>query len=123
MKTIPTLRDKKRYIAFELISKHKITRYELTGEIINSIVSLFGDTGASEINFGLLSYDGRYGILRCARERTTETRAAIACVNKVRRLRISVLVLGMSGTIKGAMEKFIQQSIINESEPDNKENI
>ncbi len=99
MKTIPVLRDKKR-------------------EIFNSVFSLFGDAGSSEINFGLLSYDGRYGILRCAREKTSDTRAALACVNTVRGQRISILVLGMSGTIKGATEKFIQQSIIKESEPE-----
>ncbi|MCZ7396940.1 MAG: ribonuclease P [Candidatus Methanoperedens sp.] len=118
MKTIPVLRDKKRYIVFEVISEQTVTRYDLAGEIFNSVFSLLGDAGASEINFGLLSYDGRYGILRCAREKTSDTRAALACVNTVRGQRISILVLGMSGTIKGATEKFIQQSIIKESEPE-----
>ncbi len=121
MKTIPTLRGKKRYMAFEVMAEQKITRSELSEEIFKSIISLFGDKGASEINYGLLSFDGRYGILRCAREKATDTRAALACMNNIRGLRISILVLGLSGTVRGVMEKFIQQSIIKESEPDNEE--
>jgi len=118
MKTLPTLRDKKRYLAFEVEPAQKISRQELVEEIFNSSCSLFGDVGCSEINFGLMSYDGRYGIIRCAREKTGETRAALACINKVRGIRVSILVLGISGTIKGAMEKFIQQRLIKEPEPD-----
>ncbi len=121
MKTLPTLRDKKRYIAFEATSEQKVTRAELSEEIFDSICSLFGDVGCSEINFGLLTYDGRCGIIRCAREKTDETRAALACINEVTGHRVSIFVLGISGTIKGAMEKFIQQSIIIGSEPDNKD--
>ncbi len=109
MSSLPTMRDKKRYIAFEITSEQTITRQEIGEETLSSICSLFGDTGASEINFGLISYVGRYGIIRCARDRTTETRAALACINRIRGSRVSILVLGISGTVKGAIEKFIQQ--------------
>jgi len=119
MKTLPTLREKKRYMAFEVMSEQPFARSDLSLEIFNSICSLFGDTGASEINAALLSYDGKYGIIRCEREKTSDTRAALACIYRVRGSRVSILVLGISGTVKGAMEKFIQQSIINGSEPDN----
>ncbi len=119
MKTLPTLREKKRYLAFEVMSEQPFTRSDLSLEIFNSICSLFGDTGTSEINAVLLSYDGKYGIVRCERDKTTEIRAGLACINRIRGSRVSILVLGISGTVKGAMEKFIQQSIINGSEPDN----
>lgn len=118
MKTLPTLRDKKRYMAFDVMSEQTITRAELSQEILNSTCSLLGDSGCSDINFGLLSYDGRYGIIRCAKGKTGEMRAALACLTKVRGIRVSILVLGIYGTIKGAMEKFIQQTLIKESEPD-----
>ncbi len=121
MKTRPTLRDKKRYVAFELVSDQIITRQELIKEILNSIYSLFGDIGCSEINPWLMTFDGKYGIIRCAREKTTETRAALACMNNLRGVRMSILVLGISGTIKGATEKFIQNTLIKELEPEKKE--
>ena len=102
MKTIPTLRDKKRYIAFELTSEKPVNRQEFNKEMLSSIGSLFGDTGWSEINPGLISYDGNFGIIRCRREKTGKTRAALACINNSRGVRISIFVLGISGTIKGA---------------------
>jgi len=117
MKTLPTLREKKRYVAFEINSEQKINRQDLVREIMNSIISVFGDRGASEINPALMSYEGRYGILRCTRDKTEETRIGLACINNIRGIRVSILVLGISGTIKGATEKFIQQSLIKESEP------
>jgi ribonuclease P/MRP protein subunit POP5 len=121
IKTLPTLRDKKRYLAFEVASEQTINRQQLFNEILDSTVSLFGDKGISEINPKLMSYDGRFGIIRCAREKTQETRAALACINNIRRIRVSFLVLGISGTIKGATEKFIQQTLIKELEPEKKE--
>ncbi|MCZ7392385.1 MAG: Rpp14/Pop5 family protein [Candidatus Methanoperedens sp.] len=117
MKTLPTLRDKKRYIAFEAACEHTITRQELISEILNSTCSLYGDAGCSEINPMLMSFDGRYGIVRCTREKTTQVRASLACINNTKSIRVSILVLGISGTIKGAMEKFIQKTLIKELEP------
>ncbi len=120
MKTLPTLRDKKRYIAFEIASGQTINRQQLFNEILTSFGSLFGDVGCSETALQLLSFDGKYGIIRCAREKTRETRAALACINSIRGFRVSILVMGISGTIKGATEKFIQKTFIKELEP-NKE--
>ncbi len=117
MKTLPTLRDKKRYLAFEVSSPQAITRQQLISEIFNSVHSLFGDTGCSEMNPRLMSFEGRYGILRCAREKTRQVRAALACINNVKGIRVSIAVLGISGTIKGATEKFIQMTPIRELEP------
>ena len=121
IKTLPTLRDKKRYLAVEVTSEQTINRQQFFNEILDSADSLFGDKGISEINPKLMSYDGRFGIIRCAREKTQETRAALACINNIRRIRVSILVLGISGTIKGATEKFIQQTLIKELEPEKKE--
>lgn len=117
MKTLPTLRDKKRYMAFEVTSEQAITRQQLINEIFNSVHSLFGDTGCSEVAPALMSFEGRYGILRCAREKTRQVRAALACINNVKGIRVSIAVLGISGTIKGATEKFIQMTLIRELEP------
>lgn len=112
MKTLPTLREKKRYIAFKIISENTINRSELTEELFDSMYSLFGDKGVSEINPALMSYDGGFGVLRCQKDRTSDTRAALACMNRVKGSCVSILVIGISGSVKGAMEKFIQQSII-----------
>lgn len=116
MRTLPVLRDKKRYIAFEVTSGQKIKRRDMENEIHDLTRSLFGDTGCSEMNLRLISYDGKYGIIRCIRDRTEETRATLACITNIKEVRLSLQVLGISGTIKGATEKFIQTALIKASE-------
>lgn len=118
MKTLPVLREKKRYIAFRIISEGAINRKELSDELFYSICSLFGDIGASEINPSLISYDRKYGILRCSRDRTQDARAALACINRIKGGNVSIMVLGISGTIRGAMERFIQPFLAKEPEPE-----
>ena len=108
MKTMPTLREKKRYIAFEINSEKTINRQELVREISNSIISLFGDKGASEINPSLMSFEGRFGILRCAREKTNETRAGLACINNIHGILVSILYLAYP-----ALSKVQRKSLYN----------
>ncbi len=90
---------------------------ELNFEILSSTTSLFGDVGCSEIAPRLMSFDGRYGIVRCSREKTQEARAALASIDNAKGVRVSILVLGISGTIKASMEKFIQKTLIKDLEP------
>lgn len=114
----PALREKKRYIAFELVSEEAITRHDLISEIWSSAGSLLGDIGRSECGLWMLSFDGKQtkedfcarGIIRCAAERTWESRAALATVNSVRRTRVAIRVLGISGTVKEATEKYMLQT-------------
>jgi ribonuclease P/MRP protein subunit POP5 len=118
IKTIPILRDKKRYFAFEVIAEKTLNRYEMIDCIMNSIFTLFGDAGGSIINARLISFDGTTGIVRCQRDKTGELRSALACINNSRGARVSIFVLGISGTIKGATEKFIQKTHIEVEEPE-----
>jgi ribonuclease P/MRP protein subunit POP5 len=110
----PTLRERRRYLAFELISEREIDKRELLKEIRDSIYSLYGDTGASESKMWLIEYsknedaDGGtdrcrgVGILRCAHNKVEEVRAALACIHSASGVRLGIRVIGISGTIKGA---------------------
>ncbi len=110
----PTLRERRRYLAFELISEREIDKRELLKEIRDSVYSLYGDTGASESKMWLIEYgkkedaDGgtdrcrSVGILRCAHNKVEEVRAALACIHSASGVRLGIRVIGISGTIKGA---------------------
>ncbi len=104
----PSLRDRRRYLVFEWISEWGIDKWTLLSEIRDSIFSLYGDVGASESNIRLIEYanaedtDGGMGILRCAHDKVEEVRAALACIHSANEARLSIRVIGISGTIKGA---------------------
>jgi ribonuclease P/MRP protein subunit POP5 len=101
----PTLREKKRYIIFEVCCKEKIESKELIKEILSSTRSLYGDLGMSKFNLWLISFDGRSCIIRCARDKTEDVRAALAAIDRINDQSIGISVLGISGTINGAKKR------------------
>ncbi|ATZ60641.1 MAG: Rpp14/Pop5 family protein [Methanosarcinales archaeon Met12] len=113
MKILPSsLRERKRYLAFEVTSTGEVNRRELIDELWAAARSLIGDVGTSQCDLWLLDFDGRFGILRCARDKTATARAVLAIIDRVGKIRVGIAVLGTSGTIKSATEKFIQRGSI-----------
>ena len=104
MKILPSLRERRRYVVFE--SSEETGRDELMKAVISSVHSLFGDVEASEIRPQLVEFSGKAGILRCTHAKVEELRAALACIHEIGGKRISLRVVGVSGTIRGAKEKF-----------------
>ena len=105
MRLLPSLREKKRYLAFEMLSEGTVSRRDFIDELNRSASSLLGDAGSSECGIKMLSFDRTGGIIRCAHTKTGRTRAVLATVNRVRGMRVAVHVIGSSGTVKGA-ERF-----------------
>lgn len=110
----PSLRERRRYLVFEVISDREIEKRELLREIWDSVYTLYGDVGAFESKIWLIGYDKKKGtgtgILRCAHDKVEEVRAALACIHPVNGTRLGVRVIGISGTIKGATR--IRQKIL-----------
>lgn len=104
---LPVLRERKRYIVFEVISEKDVSKNDLLAAIRSAETTLFGDIGSSLSRLRLISFDGRFGLLRCAHTRIEESRAALATVYSINRTRAAIRVLGVSGTIKAATEKYI----------------
>ncbi|MGP8331007.1 MAG: Rpp14/Pop5 family protein [Methanosarcinaceae archaeon] len=104
----PTLRDKKRYLAFELLCEHEITREDFLREMFLCVGSLIGDVGSSECGIRLLTFEDSKGIIRCAHTKTELTRAAVTTIMHISGKRVLVHILGVSGTIAGATEKYLE---------------
>ncbi|HID27845.1 MAG TPA: ribonuclease P [Methanosarcinales archaeon] len=104
----PSLRERKRYIAFELISEKEINKGDLINEMFSSASSLLGDLGSSECNLWMLFFDGRYGMVKCAHTKTEETRAILATIYNIHGVKVSIRVLGISGTVKAVIRKYLK---------------
>ncbi|HWQ50019.1 MAG TPA: Rpp14/Pop5 family protein [Methanosarcina sp.] len=105
---LPSLRAKKRYLAFELISEVPVSRSDLVKEVMSSVSSLLGDVTASECDIKMLGFEDSKGIIQCSHTKVKETRASLATLTRVNGKRATVHILGASGTIKRATEKFLQ---------------
>ena len=107
---LPSLRAKKRYLAFELISEVPVNRSDLVKEVMSSASSLLGDVTASECDVKVLGFEDLKGIIQCSHTKVKETRASLATLTRVNGKRATVHILGTSGTIKSATEKFLRNT-------------
>ncbi|MGB9928618.1 MAG: Rpp14/Pop5 family protein [Methanosarcina sp.] len=107
---LPSLRAKKRYLAFELISEKQTnaTRGDIVKEIMSSASALLGDVQASECELKILGFENNKGVVQCAHIKVKETRAVIAAITRVNGRRATLHILGSSGTVKRVTEKFLQ---------------
>jgi ribonuclease P/MRP protein subunit POP5 len=118
----PNLRDKKRYIAFEVISQGSLGREDVISMLLDASLYLHGACGTgkfdiwvvklwrckdSKDHLGVNEYRIK-GILRCRREEMDSVRAVIPTITKFRGKSVVFHTLGISGTIKSATKNFIK---------------
>ncbi|MDI6723256.1 MAG: Rpp14/Pop5 family protein [Methanobacterium sp.] len=113
----PTLRTKKRYIAFEAISPVPLKREDVISMVWESSLNFYGECKTSKFdlwimriwNFGS-SNDKNIikGIIQCNREEIKSVRTSISLINKFKGKPVVFHTLGISGTIKAAIKKYIK---------------
>lgn len=104
--------QRRRYIAFELLSEGEITKSMLIHSIMNEIVRIYGEYGASKAQFWLSYYeeDSKRGIIQCTHRTVDLVRVPLAAITEIERTPVLVHVLGISGTIKTAKGKYFGDS-------------
>ena len=103
----PALRKKKRYIAFEVYSDVDLDGDRLFKAINDTMLSLFGEL--KFLGLELKHFDGKRGILKCYREALKDVKFGLNLVDSVDERRVAIRILGVSGTIKSCMRKFLRR--------------
>ncbi len=110
---LPTLKEKKRYLAFEIVSKSKIKAFSSVSKALwGAFLSLFGTRGAAEA--GLWVFSEKYnsnsqrGLLKVSHRSLDSSRASLAMVTEIESQPVVVRSLGASGILKKAEKKFIE---------------
>lgn len=109
---LPSLRAKKRYLAFELISEEPASRSDIVKEVMSSASSLLGDVTTSDCDIRVLGFENGKGIIQCSHTKVKQTRASLAALTRINGKRATLHVLGVSGTVKRATEKFLQDESV-----------
>ena len=101
------LREKKRYIAFQVISEEgeEFTYSDLESAIWNTALDFLGEYGVSKTSLWLLKdcWDRKkqIGILRCNHKSVQEVIASLGLIDRLGDNRVTLKILKISGTIKG----------------------
>ena len=108
---LPSLREKKRYVVFEVISKKRITTANLAKTLHLSLLQYSGLKGAAKAGFMFLhnKYDPetQKGIIRVNHDAVDDLKAALALTDKVENEEVICQTKGVSGILQKAEKKFI----------------
>lgn len=102
---LPTLREKERYVAFQIISEDRIIYSDLEAAIWNTMMDFFGEYGTSRTSMWLIKnlYDEekQVGVIRCNHESVPIVLTTLGLIERLGDTRVVVKILKVSGTIKG----------------------
>jgi len=114
----PSLRGKRRYVAFQVFSEGKFILQDLNNSIWHSLLNLLGELGASQADIWIARdiYDEakQIGIIRCSHNNVEQVRTALALVERIGDIRVVIKVLGISGSIKATKMKFFGETRLTE---------
>lgn len=91
-----------RYLALALAPEGSVDRDGLVKAANREAVSLLGDAGAAALDLWVYDVDEASAVVGCGRDAVGRSRAALACVTRVERTRVAIVVAGVSGTIRKA---------------------
>ncbi len=108
---LPTLKEKKRYLAFEIISKSKLAFADIKKAIWASILSFAGTKGASAMGVQVLpeKYNAQKqkGIIRVTHTGMKDLKASLTLINQIQQQPVIVRSTGASGILAKAEKRYI----------------
>lgn len=106
-----SLKEKKRYVAFEIMGEGKIEFSDTVNAFWHSLLDTFGEVEVSSINFWLVkdawSGERQTGIIKCNHSHVAQIRAALALLHRIGDEKVLVRTMGVSGTLKSARKKLL----------------
>ena len=99
---IPSLRERERYIAFQIISEEPINYIDLETNLWENMLEFLGEYGLSKTSVWLIKnlYDpkNQIGVIRCNHKSLTQVLACLGLISRLGESRVKILKI--SGTIK-----------------------
>lgn len=99
---LPSLRQKKRYLAFEIIAEKKLEVYQIKIELFNKIKEFLGEFILSKANLDLVETKGNKAILRVNNKYADILRASLILVKNINKEAVLIRTLILSGSIRKA---------------------
>ncbi|MBW2963173.1 hypothetical protein KY306_00150 [Candidatus Woesearchaeota archaeon] len=110
MPLLPSLKEKKRYVAFEVISKEKFSFNQVKKAVDEALLKYIGLLGAGKAGMQILpeKYNQNRGLIRINHKFTDYLKASFALISKINNQKVVVRSLGTSGILKKAEHKYLR---------------
>lgn len=101
---IPTLRERERYIAFQIISEEAVNYLDLETNLWEIMLEFLGEYGLSKTSVWLLknlyNQKNQIGVIRCNHKSLAQILACLGLISRLGESRVVFKILKISGTIK-----------------------
>ena len=102
MKSLPTLREKRRYIVFRVHSEGPIPYPILKEAVLSSLLEFLGERDFAKANLRLVRnlWNGREGFLQASSRFVDPAKVALALIHQIGEQKALFQTLKVAGTIK-----------------------
>ena len=112
---LPSLREKKRYLVFEVISKEKINNTEdISNAIWHASLQFLGKLGTAKAGIIVLNnkWDAEHqrGIIKVSHKHVDAVKAALTFADKINNTDVIFRSIGVSGILRKAENMFLKAS-------------
>ena len=109
---MPTLKEKIRYLAFEVISDHKINDFNAISKEINDKSLLFlGQLGLAKAGIQILpekwSLKIQKGLIKVNNKYVNELKSSLTLIEKINNKKVIMKSIGVSGILNKAEKKYL----------------
>jgi len=101
---LPSLKEKKRYVAFEVMSEKTLKFEFVTNEIVNEITNYIGKLGYEKMGLIFLKdWSNNKGIVRVNNKYVDNLKASFVLIDKTNFMIRSLMVSGTLKKLRGIM--------------------
>ena len=113
---LPSLREKKRYLVFEVISKEKINDAELVSNAVwHYSLQFLGQFGTAKAGIIVLNNkwnpEHQRGIVKVSHKHVDAVKSALALANKIDNKDVIFRSIGVSGILKKAENNYLKTKV------------
>ncbi len=105
---LPVLKEKKRYITFEIVTNGNLNKQKTKEEIEKACLKFLGELGVAKAGLMFISFNKVKGILKVNNKYVDEVKTALSLIKEVDNKNVIVNCIGVSGILKKTKQKYLE---------------
>ncbi|MBS1266886.1 MAG: Ribonuclease P protein component 2 [Candidatus Woesearchaeota archaeon] len=108
---LPSLRQKKRFLVFEIISNKKIKSFELVKKTIKKqVLQTWGEIGSAKAGLLFIKFDysKQRGIIKIGHKSVDQIKTCLSLIKRAGRQKVIFKTVGVSGILNKAKVKYLR---------------
>lgn len=105
-KILPSLKEKKRYIVFEVVSEKSFSSESIKKAVNETLKSFLGDLGLAKAGVMFVDCKENKGIIRTEVKELDNVKAGLTLVKDINKEKALIKTIGVSGILNKAKERW-----------------